>query len=215
VIIADSQTAGRGRLGRAWHSPAGKNIYMSTILRPTISQREIPILTLMASVAIAAALRNITGLTVLIKWPNDLIVCDRKAGGILTETKTHLSKIAYVVIGAGINVNFANSEMPNEIRETATSLLQETGSFIPRWHVVAEVMRQFNIWYTILLGSGKARILQEWSRLSSTPGKAVRVTAGGEVVQGVAEGIDNNGFLILRLPDDSLSRISAGDLEYI
>ncbi len=215
VIIADMQTEGRGRRGRTWVSPAGKNLYLSIIVRPGIPPRDAPILTFMSAVACASAIQRLSPVPVSIKWPNDLMVADKKIGGILTEMKADADKINYAVIGIGINVNLDSSDMPDNIREAATSVMLQTGLQQSRTEYALEIIKSMDYWYTILLESGKRPIIESWQRLSSTTGRTVTVTTGEVKLTGLAEGIDTEGLLILRLGDNSIMKISSGDVRIL
>jgi BirA family biotin operon repressor/biotin-[acetyl-CoA-carboxylase] ligase len=212
VVLADSQDKGRGRLGRLWVSPAGVNIYMSVIIRPTIEPKNATLITIMAAVACATALRRVTGLNVTIKWPNDLMVSDRKIGGILTETKTAPETIILAIIGIGINVNMDRDAFPDDIRKTATSVKIETGKFYSRTRIIVEILNEIDNWYRFLKKIDRKMLLSQWQQLTSTLGREVNVTVGEETFSGIAESIDEEGMLILRLPTGVLKRVSAGDL---
>ncbi|MBI3592241.1 MAG: biotin--[acetyl-CoA-carboxylase] ligase [Nitrospirae bacterium] len=212
VIIADEQTGGRGRRGRAWISPAGKNLYMSIILKPDISPRDATMLTLMSAVSCASAVKKLSTIPVSIKWPNDIMVSDRKLGGILTEIKTDMDRISYSIIGIGMNINLDIDDLPHDIRPIATSIKHETGVSQSRTQFAVEILREIGKWYSALLTSGKDRIIKEWLQLSSTIGRSVKVTAGDAIFTGTAEGIDDEGILLLRLQDNSIKKISAGDV---
>ena len=212
VIIADSQTEGRGRRGRTWSSPAGRNLYLSIIVRPDLPPRDAAILTFMSAVACASVIRKLSSVQVSIKWPNDLMVADKKTGGILTEMKADADRIDYAVIGVGINLNLDSSDMPDSIRETATSVMLQTGHPQSRTLYALEIIKSLDSWYTILLQSGKGPVLNAWKSLSSTIGRNVTATTGEVKLTGLAEGIDNEGLLILRLPDSSVIKINAGDV---
>ncbi len=212
VILADYQQKGRGRLGRLWLSPRGINIYMSIILRPYMEPKDTTLITLMAAVACALALRSVTGISTTIKWPNDLMVSDRKIGGILTEMKTAREKIISVVIGIGINVNGDPDSFPEEIRGIATSVKNETGKPFSRERIIAEILNEMNRWYPLIKGTSREALLSEWKHLTSTIGKEVMVIVGQETFSGYAESIDNEGLLLLRLPSGELKSISSGDL---
>jgi BirA family biotin operon repressor/biotin-[acetyl-CoA-carboxylase] ligase len=212
VILADCQEKGRGRLGRLWLSPRGVNIYMSVILRPDLKPRDTTLITLMAAVACALAIRRVTGISVTIKWPNDLMASGRKIGGILTEMKTTRDRIISVVVGIGINVNGELGSFPEEIRGMATSVRNETGEVFSRERIIAEILNEMNRWYPFLKVQGREVLLSEWKHLSSTLGKEVRVTTGQETFSGYAQSIDNEGLLLLRLPSGELKSISSGDL---
>jgi BirA family biotin operon repressor/biotin-[acetyl-CoA-carboxylase] ligase len=212
VIIADEQTSGRGRLGRKWVSPAGKNLYMSVLLIPPISPRDATILTLMSGVACCIALRKLLLIPIHLKWPNDLILNDKKIGGILTEISADMDKISYAVIGVGININADIEDFPEEVRQIATSVKKETGSQFRRTEIAAEVLKEFDRWYENLLTNGKKDILAEWRDCSSTIGRKVKVTIGNQVFKGIAEEIDQEGLLIMKLPDGSIMKVDAGDI---
>src|SRR5208337_1734952 len=212
VIIADSQTEGRGRRGRTWVSPAWKNLYLSIIVRPGIPPRDASILTLMSAVACASAIQKLSSLPVSIKWPNDLMVADKKIGGILTEMKADADTIDYAVIGIGVNLNLESSDMPDNIRETATSVMLQAGRPQSRTLYALEIIKSLDSWYAVLLQSGKGPVLDAWKSLSSTIGRTVTAATGEAELTGLAEGIDNEGLLILRLPDRSVMKINAGDV---
>jgi BirA family biotin operon repressor/biotin-[acetyl-CoA-carboxylase] ligase len=212
VIISDSQKKGRGRLGRSWSSPPGKNIYMSITMKPQLDTQDATLLTIMSAVSCATALRNFTGLQVAIKWPNDLMVSEKKLGGILTEMKIEQGEILYAIIGIGINVNIDINEFPEDLRKIATSLKHETGRPYSRTDIIARVLNETDTWYHVLQEYGSMPVLSEWKRLASILGKEVLITAGKETLTGVAESVDDRGMLLLRLQSGELKRISSGDL---
>lgn len=212
VVIAERQTRGKGRLGRRWVSPAGENIYMSVILRPGLRPREATLLTVLSSVAACQALRETTGLDARIKWPNDIQVGDRKLGGILLETRAEPDVISHAVVGIGLNVNMPASHFPASIRDIATSVLKETGSRHRRTPIAAAVLDRMSEELEALPKEGRRPLLNKWRELSSTLGKRVRVTEGEETSTGTAMDIDDEGRLILRLPNRRLRKISSGDL---
>jgi BirA family biotin operon repressor/biotin-[acetyl-CoA-carboxylase] ligase len=212
TVIADEQTGGKGRLGRKWISPAGKNLYMSIALRPQIPPRDAPILTLMSAVACASAVKRLSSIPVSIKWPNDIMVSKRKLGGILTEMKADMDRVAYAVVGIGININLETNDIPEDIMRTATSMKIETGEPHCRTEIAVEILKEMEKWYNIFMKNGKKPIIAEWSRLSSSIGHPVRVTSGSAAYTGTAEGIDDEGLLILKQNDGSVRKISAGDI---
>jgi BirA family biotin operon repressor/biotin-[acetyl-CoA-carboxylase] ligase len=212
VIIADAQTGGKGRLGRKWLSPQGKNLYMSIILRPVILPRDAAILTLMSAVACASAIKQLSSVPTSIKWPNDIMVSDKKLGGILTEIKADMDRILHAVIGIGININLEAGDMPDEIKACATSIKNELGNAQSRTLIAIEIIKELERWYSILLNGGKKSVIEEWLKLSSTIGRAVKVTVGNNVFTGIAETIDEEGMLMLKLPDNTVKKISAGDV---
>lgn len=215
VVLADSQTSGRGRLGRMWLSPPGVNIYMSVILKPLMEAKDAVLLTLMSAVAGARALSWETGLKVEIKWPNDLMVHDKKLGGILTEARYMHGKMTSAIIGLGLNVNCGLETLPAEIRERATSVKSETGVVQSRVMLIAAILNSMDYWYNILVRAGRDLMLDEWRRLTSTLGRPVSVVVGEETLKGLAEDIDEEGMLILRLPSGSVEKIRAGDITHL
>ena len=211
VVIADSQTRGKGRLGRLWISPPG-GIYMSIILRPRMELKDSTLLTIMAGVACCRALRDVTGLDLEIKWPNDLIVSGRKLGGILTEVKSRAHRIEFVIIGIGINVNVLSDGFPSEVREIATSIRNEMLREQPKDALILALLNEVDRWYDILMEKGGRPVLEEWRKFAAMLGKTVKVTVGKDELVGVAEDIDGQGLLIMRLPSGAVRKISAGDL---
>ncbi|MEW6117707.1 MAG: biotin--[acetyl-CoA-carboxylase] ligase [Nitrospirota bacterium] len=214
VIIAEHQTGGRGRRGRVWASPPGANIYMSIIVRPSLCPRDASLLTLMTAVACAAAVRKLSPIPVSIKWPNDIMVTDKKLGGILTEMKADMERISYAVLGIGLNINLDRADMPDEIKALATSVKSETGNAASRTSFIIEILKELEHWYALLLREGRAPVIKEWLRLSSTIGRTVTVSTNADRFTGIAEGIDDEGMLILRLPDQSTRTINSGDVVY-
>jgi len=212
VVIADSQSKGKGRLGRTWVSPPKKNIYMSVILRPDIGPKDATLLTIMTAVSCAKGVMKSTGLKAEIKWPNDLMVSHRKLGGILTEIKSDPDRIIFAVIGIGINVNMISGSFPPDIKPVATSIREELGQMQSRTLIISEILKEIEAWYCVMKREGRRPLLEEWKQLSSTIGKKVKVVAGKETLTGIAEGIDDEGMLILKLPSGAHKKINAGDL---
>ena len=215
VVLADTQSKGKGRLGRVWVSPPEVNIYMSIILRPDIRPRDATLITIMSSVACANALRKVTGLNVTIKWPNDLIIQKKKLCGILTELKTERNKIIFAVAGIGINVNADINEFPEDVRYIATSLKNETGIVYSRTEIVAEILNEIDRWYKTLKVMDRDALLSEWKRLSSTLGREVNVVTGRGTITGLALDIDGEGMLMIKLASGEVKRISSGDLTIV
>lgn len=211
VILAESQLKGKGRLGRTWVSPPGLNIYMSIVLKPLIELTDATLITIMAAVACSIALREISGLEITIKWPNDLILQNRKIGGILTELKSEHRKIVFVVLGIGINVNADSNDFPEDIRNIATSLKNETKKSFSRTEILIKLLNELNKWYVILMSSPRI-IITKWKELTSTIGKKVKVLTVQETFEGIAQDIDEKGALILTLPTGERKKIISGDL---
>jgi BirA family biotin operon repressor/biotin-[acetyl-CoA-carboxylase] ligase len=188
---------------------------MSAILRPDMPPKDATILTLLAGVASATALRECTGVNVLLKWPNDLMVGRKKLGGILTEMRAVPDRIQFAVMGIGINVNYHVAYMPKSIRPIATSLAHEAGSCFSRSQILSALITSLDEWLVVLREEGKGPILTEWLKLSCTIGRAVSVSLGNTSARGVAQGLDNEGFLIIRQEDGTLQKVLAGDISHV
>lgn len=218
VVVANMQITGRGRLGRRWHSPPDKNIYMSIILR---KPKGLSLLTLMAAVAATEAIGFWTPLPIMVKWPNDIMAQSRedrefkKLGGILSETRFSGNKPDYTVVGIGINVNSQREDFPPDIIHSATSLRIATGRSIDRHRLIEDLIGSFERWYKILQKGHKEDILDAWKDISLTTGKEVAITTEGRVIKGVAVDIDGDGRLLLRLPSGIIKRIDSGDVVHI
>ena len=213
VVIAEAQTGGRGRRGRPWVSPPGRNAYFSVVLRPDLPPARAPELTLLASVAICDALRQ-ANVPATIKWPNDLLVADRKIAGILTELASEPERVDWVVLGVGVNVNAAESDFPEELRPTATSILMERGSPAPRALFVAACLTALETWLDRHAEEGFDPVRRAWRERNATLGREVTVQAEGREVSGRAEDIDAGGALLVRTIDGT-QRILSGDVVHL
>lgn len=212
VVIADSQLLGKGRLGRTWISPKGVNLYLSVLLRPEFPPLQAPALTMMASVAVAAAISKTTGLDARIKWPNDILIDQKKVSGILTEMNAEEERIHYVVIGVGINVNMKKEDFPEGLRMPATSLMESLGRRVDRTELLYTLLESMDSNYEGLKTKGIMPMVQEWRRLCSTLHKRVRVSLPGEVITGVAEDITQEGGLVVRIGEELTRKVYAGDV---
>ncbi len=206
VVIADEQTAGRGRLKRTWLTPAG-NIALSVLLYP--EKGILPSLIMMASIAVSHCIEAVTKLEAQIKWPNDVLINDKKVCGILIESDIRNETINYAVIGIGINV-IAEKEVLSGVQFPATSLNIESGTEVSRLHVIKELLRSMDSQYQIINSGGS--VFREWQDRMVTLGKEVRVTSGQEIFEGIAESVDRDGSLLVRSFDGDLHRIVAGDV---
>lgn len=211
LVVAESQTAGKGRRGRMWVSPKGTGIWMSLVLRPNIAPSGASILTLVAALAVAAGIEEVTGLKAEIKWPNDIVIRGKKVCGILTEMSAELEDIHYVVIGMGINANM--EAMPEEIREKATSLFMESGVKVNRGQVIASVMRAMEEYYRTFQKTGDLSLLmREYEEKLANKGNEVTVFAPSGEYRGVSLGIDKTGELLVQLDDGTISRVVSGEV---
>lgn len=210
LILADEQTAGRGRRGRSWQSPKGTSIYMSLCLEPEIMPQQAAGLTLVMALAAAAGIRDITGAQPQIKWPNDLVVNKKKVCGILTELCMEQDHYV-VVIGTGINVN--TESFPMEIRQTASSLKLEIGKEVSRQLLIEAVLQHFEVFYEKYTKTGDLSLLKKsYEAILANKNREVRVLDPKGEYTGVAEGITKEGNLIVRCEDGSRKTVSSGEV---
>ena len=215
LVVAEYQTRGKGRIGRSWFSPRGEGIYASLILRPEIFPTEAPKLTLMASVAIAEAIRAFAPVDASIKWPNDILIGGKKVCGILTEMRAEMDRIYYVVIGVGINVNTPYESLPRDIRHTATSLSIETGRSFSRTELLRKCLESFEKNYEIFKKRGFDPVKKRWEHLTKMIGEEIRVDMVGVTHTGVCQGISKDGFLIMKDHEGGLRKIISGDVSIV
>jgi BirA family biotin operon repressor/biotin-[acetyl-CoA-carboxylase] ligase len=209
VVIAESQTAGHGRLGREWFSPPGVNLHISVILRPAIAAANVPVLGLVAGVALAeAAETEAPGLSGL-KWPNDLWIRGKKAGGMIAQLLS--GPAPCVLLGIGINLNLEARQVPDDLRDIATSILIETGKPVDRVKFAATLFARLDDRVRQLQQSGFAPIAPVWERYSILKGQHIRVFDGQARHSGTVQGIDRDGALLLT-EDGKTQRVLAGDV---
>ena len=206
VVITDEQTAGKGRIERIWLSPKGC-IALSVILYPKMAY--LSSLIMVASLAVAHAIKEVTGLQSQIKWPNDVLINGKKVSGILIESGVRDNNIDYAVIGVGINVNLEAACLGN-VASPATSLSDELGKNVSRLEIVRRLLPEIERSY--LLAQDSKVVYQEWRDSLETLGRKVRASSGGRIYEGIAESIAEDGSLLLRCPDGRLTRILAGDV---
>lgn len=210
VIFAETQTKGRGRLGRRWLSPAGQGLWFSVLLRPALPTGSITQLTVAAATAVTRAIRLETGLAPQIKWPNDILLRGKKVVGILTELSAELDRVRYVIIGIGVDVNV--TDFPPELREVATSLSAEAGKKFLRAEIATAILRELDADYGRLARGEFAALAEEWERQCVTLGRRVVVQMGDRTLTGRAESLDTDGALLLRGDYGHLERIIGGDV---
>jgi BirA family biotin operon repressor/biotin-[acetyl-CoA-carboxylase] ligase len=214
-VVADSQSKGRGRFGRSWVSPPGVGLYLSCLLRPEIPPESLPLCTLLAGGATARALHEATGANVQLKWPNDLLLHDRKLGGILTELITTLEETPSVVIGIGINVTTPEEFFPQEIRQTATSLLQATGRPFERQPLLKAILLELDAAYAAFKSTGPKAVLDAWRPYAATLGQRVRVEMVNQTLEGEALELTDSGQLIVRTDQGLDVEILAGEVVHL
>ncbi len=212
LIIAEAQDQGKGRLNREWVSPPGINLYLSLLLRPFQPVREFPLFSLATAVAVVQAIRVTTGLPVVAKWPNDILLDNKKVSGILLETGQKSGEDPYLVIGIGVNVNWNADDIPEALRAQATSLKIALGRIVDKNRLVNEILIALAQQITLLDNYQSDLVITGLSEMCETLGKPVRVATPDKTYEGVAEGISEEGALILRLADKSQRTIYVGDV---
>jgi BirA family biotin operon repressor/biotin-[acetyl-CoA-carboxylase] ligase len=212
VIFAESQSAGRGRMGRRWSSPAGRGLWFSVLLRPSLAPSECTQLTAASANALVRAIQSTTGITPEIKWPNDLLIKGKKIAGILTEMSAELEHVRSVILGIGIDATQTASEFPADLRNIATSLKLATGKTVSRADLAEAVLRELDREYARILAGQFAAVAEEWGSRCSTLGKQVTIDMGARRVRGRAEALDENGALLLRTEHGRIERIIGGEV---
>lgn len=216
LICAESQTQGKGRMGKIWVSPAGQGLYFSLVLRPDLTADKVARLTLLAAVAVCEALRDICGCDARIKWPNDILIGSRKVCGILTELCAEMEQVRFAVVGIGINVYGRREDLP----ENATSLMAEStsgalGAEVSRVKILQAVLRSFECWSDLLRQEGFDPVLTKWRELSTTLGKRVRIEEPFGSIDGIALDIDATGGLMVQNDNGVVVKRMSGDVTHI
>lgn len=211
VVLADEQTAGKGRLGRTWESARGVNLYLSVVLRPRIVPAQAPQLSLVSAVAVAAALER-ARVDARIKWPNDVLVNGRKLCGILTEIEAEADRVSFVVVGIGVNLNSGREHFPPELHDRATSVWMETGRKVDRLAFLCDLLSELEEGFDDFTRGGFEMLRARWEARSSMTGRSVRIAGVGETVEGICAGIDGDGALLVDEDDGRRRRVLAGDV---
>lgn len=216
LVIAEEQTAGRGRMMREWNSSKGKGIWMTIIIRPEIAPHQAPQFTLVTAVAVVNAMKALfKNFTPEIKWPNDILVNGKKTTGILTEMIAEADRIQALLIGIGINVNQQLEDFPEEIQSIATSLAIEEGQSIERVHLVASVLDYLEQYSEQYVQHGFSKIKTLWEESSGTIGKQVKATTLTEVIEGEAISITDTGVLEIRQANGVVKGVYSADIELL
>jgi len=211
LVIAESQTAGRGRHGRRWQSPPNTSILASLILRPQIHKSKIALINLLAAVAVARAIKIVVALPANIKWPNDVLICGKKISGILTEVESQKENIRFLAVGIGINVNIPQDSFPVSLKPKATSLNILLGYEVSRVKLLQQLLLEFERRYILLRNGDFTSIILEGKRLSTLLGSFIRVKSGKNIIVGQAMDIDEDGALLLRRGMGTIEKVVAGD----
>ena len=212
VVFAESQTKGRGRLGRRWISPARKGLWFSVLLRPNLRPQAATQLTVAAATALVRAIRQQTELAPEIKWPNDILLRGRKVAGVLTELSAELDHVKHITLGIGVDVNLNASEFPPELRKLATSLKIEAGRHLNRADLATAILRELDRDYERIRSHQFAQLADQWEEQCVTLGRRVSIHMGERTLQGLAESLDDDGALLLRTEHGRLERIVGGDV---
>jgi BirA family biotin operon repressor/biotin-[acetyl-CoA-carboxylase] ligase len=211
VVLAEEQTAGRGRSGRSWHSERGAGLYVTLSLRPRLAPAQAPLLTMMAGLSAHTAILAQTGLNAELKWPNDLLLNGKKLGGILTEMHAEPSTVRFVIVGIGINVN--QEKFPAELSGIATSLRREAGRTFSRVELLVKLLSQFETDYNRFLREGPAYVVERFQLISGfANGRRVRVDTGLQTYAGITDGLSPEGLLIVKKEDGGSVTVIAGDV---
>jgi BirA family biotin operon repressor/biotin-[acetyl-CoA-carboxylase] ligase len=210
VVVADHQTAGRGRLDRRWEAPPGSSLLLSLLFRPGLAAHQVQRLTMICGLAAADAVETQTGLQVGLKWPNDITVGGAKVGGILTEIGLSGDKVDYAIVGMGLNVNLEPGRLPGGLLMPATSLSHLMGRRVARLPLLQTLLRAIEARYLALQAGHSPQ--GEWLERLITLGQPVVVSGAGDSWEGMAEGVDKDGALLVRLADGRLQAVLAGDV---
>ena len=214
VVVADRQTAGRGRLDRTWEAPAGSALLLSVLLRPNLLPTHVHSTTMAAAVAASDACEEVAGFRPLLKWPNDVVVDARKLGGLLAEAELQGDKVDAVVVGMGLNVNWDSP--PPQLADIAVAASEVAGRPIDRDALLATFLDRFEEHYSALVEPGGWRgTLLNYRRLSATLGQMVRVELAGESFTGKAVEITGEGHLLVETGGGDVRRIPAGDVVHL
>jgi BirA family biotin operon repressor/biotin-[acetyl-CoA-carboxylase] ligase len=212
LVIADYQSAGRGRLDRSWRAPAGSSLLFSLLLRPPIPPERALQCAMAVSLGVAAGIRSECGLTAKLKWPNDILIGGKKAGGILCELGLEGTQLEYAIVGVGLNVNFDPRGVEG-IPPDATSVLLELKHPQPRTTLLRAILAETEVRYRALSRGESLR--EEWARALETLGRRVRVTLADGSIEGTAESVEDNGALGIKLDDGTTRHIPAGDVVHL
>ncbi|HEY5542303.1 MAG TPA: biotin--[acetyl-CoA-carboxylase] ligase [Candidatus Binatia bacterium] len=212
IVIAESQTQGRGRLGRRWESPPLSNLYLSIVLRPGLPPKHAPQITLAAAVALVETVGSFLPRPPVIKWPNDILIDGKKLAGILTEAACDTECVQYVILGIGLNLNYRAETMPETLRQRATSMADRAGENLSRETVLVRLIHDLDRCYGELEESGFAALRPRWEAHFGLRGRRVRVELGDQTIIGRAQGIDHEGALIVETDDEQRRSIIAGDV---
>jgi BirA family biotin operon repressor/biotin-[acetyl-CoA-carboxylase] ligase len=211
VITAEKQTRGKGRLGRSWHSPSGKGLYFSIVLYPKIDVAKMPALSQVAALSVCKVIEKLTKTETLVKWPNDCLLNGKKVAGILLEASAELDKVAYVILGIGININIIKKELPSSLRSKATSLVIESDKEFDKIEILKLLLYELEKSYNSFCKYGLRFIGPELTKKSVVLGRKLDYKLGRKKITGTAIGLDENGALRVKVGRD-VQTLSAGEI---
>ncbi len=215
VVVATEQTTGKGRLGRKWDSPAYLGLWFSIILRPTAQAPAATLYPFFASVAIVKTIQKLFSLTPDVKWPNDLLINQKKFCGILTEAAFERQQIKFLILGIGINTNQTPADFLPEMRAVSTSIRQEIGEWVNNQMFLQQLLTQLDSYYSIVLKQGFAPIINLWKSFCRSLGQTIALKQPETTMKGIFHNLDQDGSLILRQENGQLVKILSGDLDYL
>lgn len=210
VFVAEVQTGGKGRLGRAWSSPPKTGVWFTILVRPEEAPDRISNITLLAGLSVCRAIRSLTGCSAEIKWPNDVVINGKKVCGILAEMAAEFDRVNYVVVGIGVNVN--NDSFPEELSQKATSLRLETGRPISRVETLRRVLEEFGRLYDGFFSSDQTAMLEEYKKSCVSLNRRVSTVRNGQTLEGTAVDITLGGELAVRLDNGTMIAINSGEV---
>ena len=218
VVVADTQRKGKGRIGRHWVSPPGVNLYTSILLRPAVLPMDAQKMTLLIAVAVAETVSAFLGRRPSLKWPNDILVGSKKLAGILLEMESEADRVKFVVAGIGVNINMDLDLADPALRPSVTSIMEETGSPVSRAEFATALYSSAQKWYNSAAeagfdAEGFKPVVEAWRGYFTSEGKPVRVKSFDRIIEGVCEGIDPDGALLVRRPSGETERVISGDVE--
>lgn len=211
IVVADTQTRGKGRLNRAWLSPPGCNLYLSIILRPNIRIDEAPQISIVSGVGVADTMLSYFPSSASLKWPNDILINGRKICGILTEMRVKGRRLDFVIAGIGLNVNMMKEHFDEHLRNTATSVLMESGKIYSRIVIMARLIDSFEKWYNVFLNDGFTPIHEFWMDHAYGIGEKIIISFKDDVIEGKLKGLDKDGTLLVEEDTGKMHKILTGD----
>jgi BirA family transcriptional regulator, biotin operon repressor / biotin---[acetyl-CoA-carboxylase] ligase len=212
VVYAESQSKGRGRMGRKWISPPQKGLWFSVLLRPQMRPQAVTQIIVAAAAALSRSIRRVSGVAVQIKWPNDILIEGRKVAGILTELNAEVDRVKYVILGIGVDVNLVDDDLPEELKSVATSVRIASGQKVDRPALAAAILEELDLDYDRLNRGEFKAVAEEWETQCVTLGHDVAITVGDREIRGRAESLDDDGALMVRSAHGTLERIIGGDV---